>query len=203
MKYRIAVLSDIHANYTALKACYSDIKHHNINRIIFLGDYVTDFPLPEHTFDLLYMIQKEYTCDFIKGNREEYLLKSNNWKPSSKNGALLHTYQHLRDKDIDFIKRLPLTKKLNIDGTDSILIAHGSPDSCFEGLYPNSEENWFNRFEETILLIGHTHEALNLTQNNKKIINPGSVGVSVNGDIRSQYCILEWDNEWKVTYRYI
>ena len=50
---KIAVLSDIHGNYIALKKCIIDAKEHNVDRYVFLGDYLGEFPYPHRTLDIL------------------------------------------------------------------------------------------------------------------------------------------------------
>ena len=72
----IAVISDIHGNYTPFKAVYDDIKNRPIDYIIFLGDLICDFPLPEDTFDLIYKMIEEYPCTFVAGNKENICLKN-------------------------------------------------------------------------------------------------------------------------------
>lgn len=205
--YKIAILSDIHANITAFKACIADIKKQSIDLLVFLGDNVTDYPLPEETFDYIYKLMEIYPTVFVKGNREDYLLNPKDyWKPSSKNGALYHSCQHLRPRDIEFMKSMPLSHKIKLEGADSILIAHGSPEDCYQGLFKDDPQlsRWFDRFEEKILIVGHTHAPFILKQNKRMIINPGSVGSSVIGDNRAQYLMLEWrDSEWLPIQKYI
>lgn len=205
--YKIAILSDIHANITALKACIEDLQQQSIDLLVFLGDNVSDYPLPEATFDYIYELKKKYSTVFVKGNREDYLLNpKEHWKASSKNGSLYHTCQHLRPMDIEFMKTMPLNQRIELDGTDPILIAHGSPMDCYQGLYKDDPEltNWFDKFEEKLLIVGHTHAPFILKQGERMIINPGSVGSSVNGDNRAQYLLLEWnDCEWVPLQKYI
>lgn len=205
--YRLAILSDIHANITALKACMEDIQQQSIDLLVFLGDNVSDYPLPEDTFDYIYELKKQYLTVFVKGNREDYLLNpKDNWKASSKNGSLYHTCNHLRAIDIEFMKTMPLTQRIELEGADPILIAHGSPEDCYQGLYKDDPKlsDWFEKFEEKLLLVGHTHAPFILKQKSRMIINPGSVGSSVIGDNRAQYLLLEWnDCEWVPIQKYI
>ena len=66
---KIAILSDIHANITALKAVLSDIKSRKINRIICLGDSIFKGVSPDLTIDI---IKKE--CEIILlGNCDEFI----------------------------------------------------------------------------------------------------------------------------------
>ena len=56
---RVAVLSDIHSNYYAFKACYEDAIKCGAEMFIFLGDYVSDLSEPQRTMDLVYEIQSK------------------------------------------------------------------------------------------------------------------------------------------------
>ncbi|MFQ9922604.1 MAG: metallophosphoesterase family protein, partial [Beduini sp.] len=119
---------------------------------------------------------------------------------------LYHTCKHLRPIDIEFMKTMPLTQRIELEGADPILIAHGSPENCYQGLYKDDPElsNWFEKFEEKLLIVGHTHTPFILKQEDRMIMNPGSVGSSVIGDNRAQYLLLEWNEyEWMPTQKYI
>ena len=62
---KIAVLSDIHGNYIALKKCIIDAKEHNVDRYVFLGDYLGEFPYTHRTLDILYKLMAEENCLFL------------------------------------------------------------------------------------------------------------------------------------------
>ena len=105
---RVAVLSDIHSNYYAFKACYEDAIKCGTEMFIFLGDYVSDLSEPQRTMDLVYEIQSNYPTICLRGNREGYMLDCESARSSftrgSKSGSLLFTYEHLRKKDLEFIR---------------------------------------------------------------------------------------------------
>ena len=63
---KIIVISDIHSNYAAFESAFDTIEEINPDGIIFLGDYVTDFPYPQRTMELLYKCQCKYKGWFIK-----------------------------------------------------------------------------------------------------------------------------------------
>lgn len=50
---RIAIISDIHANITALNTVLDDIKKRNINRIFCLGDSIVKCTHPDLVVDKL------------------------------------------------------------------------------------------------------------------------------------------------------
>ena len=70
----VALLSDIHSNYYAFKACYEDTVKCGAEMFIFLGDYVSDLSEPQRTMDLVYEIQSKYPTVCLRGNREGYML---------------------------------------------------------------------------------------------------------------------------------
>jgi diadenosine tetraphosphatase ApaH/serine/threonine PP2A family protein phosphatase len=45
---------------------------------------------------------------------------------------------------------------------------------------------------EPVLVCAHTHLPWVLEQDAKLVLNPGSVGAPLNGDVRAQYVLLEW-----------
>lgn len=81
----IAVLSDIHGNYTALQKCLDYAIHIGIDTFIFLGDYLGELAYPQKTMDILYSIKEKYTCFFIKGNKEDYWINYEKEKKAGRN----------------------------------------------------------------------------------------------------------------------
>lgn len=67
----LAIISDTHANITALKAVLEDIDHRGIERIIMLGDVAGKGPSPRQTVDLLR--ERKIPCLF--GNWDELLVR--------------------------------------------------------------------------------------------------------------------------------
>ena len=73
-KHTVAVMSDIHSNHRAFKACYEDALRHGADRFVFLGDYVSDLAQTRETLDLLYEIRDRYPTVCLRWNRERYML---------------------------------------------------------------------------------------------------------------------------------
>jgi putative phosphoesterase len=201
---KLAVLSDIHSNYIALKACFDYIEKSKIDGIIYLGDNVSDCPYPQKTLELISVKSRQYKSWFIKGNREEYLInhhynKNDGWEYSSNNGSLLYTYENLTGKYIEFFKNCENTLIVKIVNCSPITICHGSPSSSRESMEIVTDEvkNYIRNLDTDYLLCGHTHKPYSYSLFNKTIINPGSVGIPTNGQTKSQFAILTWeDNMW-------
>ena len=72
---KIGIISDIHGNIIALKACISYMKSVPCDEYFFLGDYISDTPYTRETMDYLYDFSSNHSCLFLRGNREEYMLE--------------------------------------------------------------------------------------------------------------------------------
>lgn len=196
---KVAVLSDIHSNYHAFKACYEDAVQCGAESFIFLGDYVSDLSEPRRTMDLVYEIASKYPTVCLRGNREGYMLDRESGRSSftrgSKSGSLLFTYEQLRKEDLDFIRGLKISDTIEIDGIQ-IEIAHAAMDN--DRFYFDSKDGRtaeiFPQMKCDYLLTGHSHKQYIQRNAGKTIINPGSVGIPQDGTRNPKYALLDTAN---------
>ncbi|ABX43482.1 metallophosphoesterase family protein [Lachnoclostridium phytofermentans] len=201
----IAVLSDIHSNYIALKKCIDYALSHNINRYIFLGDYLGDLGYPQKTMQIIYEMNTKYECNFIKGNKDDYWLnfRENSeiiWQDNnSTTGAMLYTYNHLDKKDLEFFQKLQPAETITIDDMPQLTICHGSPYKVNEKLVTKSARTYeiMDSIASSVILCGHTHIQNKIEHNGKMILNAGSVGVPLYSNGKTQFLLLHGiANEW-------
>ena len=193
---QVAVLSDIHSNFHAFKACYKDAVKCGAESFIFLGDYVSDLSEPQRTLDLVYEIQSQYPTVCLRGNREGYMLDcesiGNNFARGSKTGSLLYTYEHLRKRDLEFIRGLKISDTIEIEGVQ-MEIAHAAMDN--DRFYFDSNDGHtadiFPQMQCDYLLTGHSHKQYIQRNDGKTIINPGSVGIPHGGTRNPKYALLD------------
>ena len=199
---RIALFSDVHSNFKALEAFLEYIREHPVDGIISLGDYVTDGPYPERTLALLHGMQEQYPCYMIRGNREDYILDNvgnkEGWKPSSGNGTLYYTYQHITEADRAFFTSLPTEREVKIGNCPALYICHGTPGRVRGNV--TEEEGLREKVMEELaypyLLGGHSHHQEIYRQQGKTYINPGSLGLAMDGvGRRAQFAILTGDEK--------
>ena len=196
---KVAVLSDIHSNYYAFKACYEDAVKCGAEMFIFLGDYVSDLSEPQRTMDLVYEIGSKYPTVCLRGNREGYMLDCECGRSSfirgSKSGSLLFTYEHLRKKDLEFIRGLKISDTIEIEGV-RIEVAHAAMDN--DRYYFDSNDGHtadiFPQMKCDYLLTGHSHKQYIQQKDGKTIINPGSVGIPQGGTQNPKYALLDIEN---------
>lgn len=184
---KLAVISDIHGNYKALEAFQSYIEKKNPDGIIMLGDYLTDAPYPGRTMKRLRELMDRYPCYMVRGNREEYLIRNfynpQGWKPSSGSGALYYTEKNVTPEDIRFFESLPGSRKLQIEDYPLLTICHGTPDNS-RGNFMEEEglrDICMMNLDTEYMLGGHSHNQETDVRCGKIYINPGALGLAIDG----------------------
>ena len=204
---KVCVMSDIHGNYDALKACIEEAKKLNVEKFFCLGDYVGYYYEPDKCIDLL--ISLKAIC--IRGNHEKILLnliknkKKLEYFISKYGNGIKIALKKLKKKHINFIKKLPNTKRIIIN-KKKILLCHGSPWKNNEYIYPNK----FNKFKTKLdqynfdnILLGHTHIQMKKKISSKLILNPGSIGQPRDGEGLIKWLIIDYSTmryEFKKTF---
>lgn len=197
---KAAVLSDIHSNYNAFRACYEDSTAKGADLFIFLGDYISDLADPRKTLDLVYEIREKYPTVCLRGNRERYMLEYRSGKSyfsaGSKTGSLLYTYNQLQSRDLDFIEGLPIYDMVTLNNV-SFEIAHGTKEDdryYFDGTDVNTEAV-LAQMKYRYLLVGHCHRQYIRRSGEKVILNPGSIGVPRDHGFLTQYAMIEFADQ--------
>lgn len=180
----------------------SYIEENPVDGIICLGDYVTDGPYPQRTVEYLRKMCERYSCYMIRGNREDYLLNNvgnkEGWKPSSANGTLYYTLQHLTPEDMAFLASFPTEREVLIEGCPALYICHGTPGRVRGNVHEEAglKEKVMRELAYPYLLGGHSHYQETDRLFGKTYINPGSLGFAVDGvGRRAQFAFLEGEKE--------
>ena len=199
---KIGIISDIHSNIIAFRACVDYLEKKGCDEYFLLGDYVSDTPYTRETLDFLYTFIQTHTCYLLRGNREEYMLaqredrlagrKEKKWIYNSASGNLLYTYEQLTEQDFAFFERLPISFVYEKDGYPSITCAHGSPESTRELLQLDGEpvRNWLKKISTDYLICAHTHRKGMKMVGKKQYYNPGCVGIAMEDKGYAQCMIL-------------
>lgn len=175
-----------------------------------MGDYIGEFPYPQKTMEILYDMLTKYQCFFVRGNKEDYWINRRkdincDWKNGNHSiGAMIYCYENLTSKDIDFFETLPICESVQFDGSEPILLCHGTPINNREKLLSGDEKTRevVNEYSERYIVCGHTHIQQLVLNAEKTVLNPGAVGVPLHSKMKTQYMILDSDGqEWK--YKFI
>lgn len=210
---RIAVLADIHANLPALSSVLDDIYKQGVDGIILAGDLVTGGPAPQQVLDLV----QENVDWAILGNADKRLLDLANqevpteWRTMEQWAALQWTHEQLSFEDYDILGSFPESLVIDVEKDAHIRIVHGSTRSLEEHIFPVGDTELLALFEqagllhsqkinadqvmrlfaESLLVCGHSHIPWQYEESGRLVLNPGSVGAPVDGDVRAHYMILQ------------
>jgi diadenosine tetraphosphatase ApaH/serine/threonine PP2A family protein phosphatase len=220
---KIAVISCIHGNYTALNSVLSDIDAHAVDQIYCLGDLVGYGPDPNAVVELI----RSLDIPTVQGCWDEDMIDDLNACECSypsmlaeHRGRLAHawTAREIQAETREFLSQLPITLRV-----DDLAFVHGSPNSQHEYLLPDVDA--FVAMERVlstgadVLFCGHTHvpyvrdladgqiqvqvkrsgrstaASATHTAPLKRLINAGSVGEPRHGRPNATYVIYDRDSQ--------
>ncbi len=189
---KIALISDIHSNYWALKEVLEDISQNGAEEIFCAGDVVGYGPRPNECCYVFRALQ----IPTVMGNhdyRTSYPRFSEFEFNSEAELANIWT-RHVLDRDnLGWISFLALEHMKN-----RLYMTHGSPrDKLEEYVFEEKSEEIFGKFFESekakdlkLAVHGHTHLPYQKEIGDRIVINPGSVGQPRDGDPRSSYALV-------------
>ena len=222
---RILVLSDLHANATALETALS-AAHGRWERVVCLGDVVGYGPDPNEVASKI----RALGAQTIRGNHDKAasgLMPMDDFNPVAK-AAVDWTRSQLSAENLKWLTELP-HGPLEADG---IVLVHGAlqdedeyvftPAQALEGLLDSATG---------VTFFGHTHHqggfsyantgnnlemlnvrprpsesfaALRTTEGSRYLLNPGSIGQPRDGDPRAGFAIADLEHNvvefWRVSY---
>lgn len=194
---RIAIISDIHANFPALEQTLKSIDEQNIDAVYCLGDLVGYNLCPNAVIN---EIRKRH-IPTLAGNHDVKAVEVNN---DGSNDIESYAYQIVGKEQIKYLSALPAHIKLEYQTADKlikILMVHGSPYSNKEYLLEDKNEKDFTDIfldsKTDILICGHSHKPYHrvLENPNKKgsyfhAVNAGSVGKPKDGNPDCCYVVI-------------
>ena len=185
----LGILYDIHGNLDALEAVLADAEAVGIDRWLLGGDYGTPSPHPHET---LARLRELPNATWIRGNGERWLLD-----PPEDRPEVMETYERFRGQisgeEAQLLFALPATAEL-----DGVLYVHGSPLSDDDSFAPEpreGDERLLAGVHGRTIVFGHSHLQFRRPgPHGTDLINPGSVGMPLDGDRRAAWAT--WDGDF-------
>ena len=220
---RYLILSDIHANSTALEAALAAVQG-RWERSICLGDMVGYGPDPNEVVDRVRGLQ----AVAIRGNHDKAacgLADAEDFNPVAKTAANW-TRDRLRPDNLEYLLRLP-QGPLSANG---MAIVHGALHDEDEYVFaPAQALDGLLESPSSVTFFGHTHfqggfsyrdnkmeviqlrpepgisfAALRVEADTRYLLNPGSIGQPRDGDPRAAFAVADLDHHvvefWRVPY---
>jgi predicted phosphodiesterase len=220
---RHLILSDIHANLTALDAALEASKG-RWDKCVCLGDVVGYGPDPNEVVDRV----RELGALTIRGNHDKAgsgLANADDFNPVARNVALW-TREQLRPENREWLEKLPVGPA-RVDGFS---IVHGAYHDEDEYVFaPAQALDGLLDAQSPVTFFGHTHLQGGFTLREEKVgvlhfkptgdslssplvledgttylLNPGSIGQPRDGNTRAAFAIADLDANlvefWRVPY---
>lgn len=154
---RIGIISDIHADYDALKDVLNRLdQHHCVDRILCAGDLVGRGPEPDRVVELI----RTWNIPVARGNHDKWVYG-------------------LRDENTRYLQSLPLDWQGELAGI-AVYMCHGKPGNNIWGMYKDHLSKTYLKMvlrslKADVLITGHTHTPLHLRTKQGCLVNPGSL----------------------------
>lgn len=166
---KIAVISDIHGNYPALKAVLDGIDSDGIEDVICLGDIVGYYCQVNECIDVL----RERRIYCLLGNHDYYMISGTCCNSRTVKMCIDYQKTIIRRDNYEWLSTL----KSDYDTTD-ISYRHGGWNDAVEERISVFDFSWVKDFSQKLYFSGHTHiQGIQKDETSGKIYcNPGSVG---------------------------
>ncbi len=183
----LVLLYDLHGNLPALEAVLDDAEEQGAQRYLLGGDYSLFGGWPKETVERLRELEPS---TWIRGNGERWTADPGS-APEEVRPAIVACRGALGDANVVQLARLP--EKLE---RRDVLVCHGSPASDVRSFYPepaDDEGELLEGVNARRIVFGHTHLPFRRMAGDIELINPGSVGMPLDGDPRAAYALVHPD----------
>ena len=200
---RLAALSDIHGNATAMEAVLKEVAREKPDAVLVAGDLVLNGPEPALCVDVLRALPAATTL-VVQGNTDiaaadfDYAAAFP-WMTDGVPDAIVDAAEWAHDElgaeRVDWLRRLPAERRWRTDDDTLVLACHGSPGSQTsgfdQGLDPTVTIERVARTDARVIVCGHTHVPEVRDLGWKVIVNDGSAGYVFDGDPTATWVLID------------
>lgn len=182
----IALLYDVHGNLPALEAVIADARVRGVTGWVVGGDVALFGPCPNETVARLRELED---ARWLRGNGERWLAHPDEAPGDAVvQGAIRAGREALGDELVRELGALP--ESLEVAPGERAW--HASPVSDVRSFLPQptpEEEELLEGVTDQRLIFGHTHVPFRRRSGVVELVNPGSVGMPLDGDQLAAYAI--------------
>jgi diadenosine tetraphosphatase ApaH/serine/threonine PP2A family protein phosphatase len=187
----LAILYDIHGNLPALEAVVADANAAGAERFLLGGDYALFGPFPAETISALEHLP---SASWIRGNVERWTAHPDQAPDDGFVPAAIEACLEVLSAE-SVVQLDSLEEQLVSGGTR---YCHASPLSDMRSFLPEpagEDDELLDGVGEHRVVFGHTHlQFRRVRSDGVELVNPGSVGMPLDGDVRAAYALLSGDD---------
>jgi putative phosphoesterase len=192
---KLGVISDVHANIHALRSAWQKLQDLACTEVVCLGDLVGYGASPIEVIDFI----RENKITTTMGASESRMMYHFGHKLEPREGVadqtLEWTKKQLSEEHLSYLKTLPMTGRIQTR-VGRLKFMHGLPDDPEARVDLNARQSELDDLLDenncAIFITGCTHIP-HVRQTGKGwLINPGSVGLTLNGEPGADCTILEF-----------
>ena len=191
---RLALLGDVHANAAALRAVLADVERAGLDRGVLTGDLVMRGEQPEVC--VAEVRRLGWPC--VMGNTDRKVADGRPRDPghpkAGRPGSRAWTVNRLSDESLEFLGSLQLVERVSL-GPATVAVMHGSPTDPNGTIDAGTSKRRLAKLAEELeadcIVTGHTHEPMVRQAAGVLVVNPGSVGEALRGDLHPRWAWLE------------
>jgi predicted phosphodiesterase len=177
----------VHGNLPALEAVLGDARAAGATRFVLGGDYALFGPFPRETVERLHKIEN---ARWIRGNVDRWAANPDDAPDDPlPQSAIAACRTELGEELIAELGALP--EQLVVDG---VRYCHASPAGDLRSFLPEpapDEHELLHGITERRVVFGHTHlPFMRTSEDGIELVNPGSVGIPLDGDTRAAYALV-------------
>ncbi len=195
---KLGVISDLHANIHALRAAWQKLQALECTEIVCLGDLVGYGATPVEVLEFV----QENRISTTLGASEARLVYHFGERLEPRQGVadqiLAWTKTQLSEEHLRFMKTLPMTGRIQ-SRHGRVKYMHGLPDDPEGRVDFNVRQSELDDLLEanncSILITGCTHVPQLRQLNKGWILNPGSVGLTLNGEPGADCAVVDLTGE--------
>jgi predicted phosphodiesterase len=196
---RLAIVSDIHGNLTALDAVVADLGERGVDLVLQGGDVALMGCQPAQVIDVV----RELEWPGIVGNTDELLWRADSRAEQEQAAPKLHALLHIMfeqyapatreligQERLDWLRKLPATHR-----EKGLLLLHASPGDLWRAPMPDAKDadllKTYGPCEAGMVVYGHIHRPFVRSLSGITVANGGSVGSPFDGDPRAAYLLID------------
>jgi putative phosphoesterase len=191
---RIAIVSDIHSNLTALEAVLADLREVSPDLILHGGDLVSAGSRPVEIVDII----RDLGWQGVVGNTDELMFRPESLREFFGGAPIGEVIDEMAafERDALGAERLSWLRGLPFKLVEGpMALVHASPESCWRGPMPEATdaelEKVYSPLGQAVVVYGHIHRSFIRRLAGMTVVNAGSVSLSHDGDRRASYVLLD------------